>query len=258
MTSSSVEQLTREDILRAASGFQPSRRLQKWIVIVEGRALPARPLVLTAAGVAPNDPTNSHMAVAKLKALGFETRYDENGAMGAKDQNDLWLASNAERTVWVKARYFDASALVKLVLNEPHSEAVRAFARANTNLYTNSLCFGEAFGVLKTKWMKRRLTIDAYYAGVRTLTRDVRNKIQFDELDWLVPSTQHEIDRLGRKHHLDLSDALQLVTILKGRFSHMGPNSKSVLITADNALAKAAAKEGIRLWNCNGPRPSDV
>jgi hypothetical protein len=33
------------------------------------------PLVLEAAGVAPNDPTNSHQAVAKLKSLGFETRY---------------------------------------------------------------------------------------------------------------------------------------------------------------------------------------
>ena len=48
----------------------------KWTVIVEGRELPARPIVLTAAGVAPNDPTNSHMAIAKLKALGFDTRYE--------------------------------------------------------------------------------------------------------------------------------------------------------------------------------------
>jgi hypothetical protein len=30
---------------------------------------------LEAAGVAPNDPTNSHQAVAKLKSIGFETRY---------------------------------------------------------------------------------------------------------------------------------------------------------------------------------------
>jgi len=39
------------------------------------RELPARPLVLEAAGVPPNDPTNSHQAVEILRRLGFETRY---------------------------------------------------------------------------------------------------------------------------------------------------------------------------------------
>jgi hypothetical protein len=33
------------------------------------------PLVLDAAGVPPNDPTNSHQAIAILENLGFETRY---------------------------------------------------------------------------------------------------------------------------------------------------------------------------------------
>jgi len=47
----------------------------KWTVIVGDRELPARPLVLEAAGVPPNDPTNSHQAVEILRRLGFETRY---------------------------------------------------------------------------------------------------------------------------------------------------------------------------------------
>jgi hypothetical protein len=50
--------------------------MTKWTTIVEGKELPARPLVLHAAGVAPNDATNSHQAVAVLKDLGFETRYE--------------------------------------------------------------------------------------------------------------------------------------------------------------------------------------
>jgi hypothetical protein len=49
--------------------------MPKWTVIVGGRELPARPLVLEAAGVPPNDPTNSHQAIAILEGLGFETRY---------------------------------------------------------------------------------------------------------------------------------------------------------------------------------------
>jgi hypothetical protein len=49
--------------------------MPKWSVIVEGRELPARPLILEAAGVPPNDPTNSHQAVAILKERGFDVRY---------------------------------------------------------------------------------------------------------------------------------------------------------------------------------------
>lgn len=75
MPSSRVAALNREDIAAAAKTFRSSRRMTKWSVIIEGRELPARPLVLEAAGVPPNDPTNSHQAVALLKERGFEVRY---------------------------------------------------------------------------------------------------------------------------------------------------------------------------------------
>ena len=75
MPSMPVHELTKNDIIRAASSFQWRRKMPKWTVVVERRELPARPLVLSAAGVPPNDPTNSHQAVSKLKALGFDTRY---------------------------------------------------------------------------------------------------------------------------------------------------------------------------------------
>lgn len=71
----SPRELTRADILTTAGRFRWFRKLPKWTVIVEDRELPARPLVLEAAGVPPNDPTNSHQAIAILKNLGFETRY---------------------------------------------------------------------------------------------------------------------------------------------------------------------------------------
>ncbi len=44
--------------------------------MVNNRELPARLFVLQAADVPPNDPTNSHQAIAKLKSLGFEVRYE--------------------------------------------------------------------------------------------------------------------------------------------------------------------------------------
>lgn len=76
MASQKVAALTKEDIVRTARSFKWNRQLPKWTVIVGARELPVRPLILEAAGVAPNDPTNSHQAVAKLKSLGFDTRYE--------------------------------------------------------------------------------------------------------------------------------------------------------------------------------------
>ena len=78
MPSSRIADLTREDITNAARTFRFGRQLPKWTVIVEGQELPARPLVLRAAGAFPNDPTNSHQAIAILQGHGFEVRYRGN------------------------------------------------------------------------------------------------------------------------------------------------------------------------------------
>jgi hypothetical protein len=76
MASPKVSGLTRADIIATAKAFSWSRQMPKWTVLVEGKEFPARPLVLNAAGVPPNDSTNSHQAVAILKERGFETRYE--------------------------------------------------------------------------------------------------------------------------------------------------------------------------------------
>ncbi len=75
MASEKVSVLTRQDIARTAKSFRWKRQMPKWTVMVDGRELPARPLVLLAAGVPPNDPTNSHQAVAILQDRGFDVRY---------------------------------------------------------------------------------------------------------------------------------------------------------------------------------------
>jgi hypothetical protein len=71
----SPKELTRTEVLDSARTFRWTKYMPKCRVVVNGRELPARPLVLQAAGVAPNDTTNSHQAVAILEGLGFETRY---------------------------------------------------------------------------------------------------------------------------------------------------------------------------------------
>lgn len=87
MPSAKVSVLTREDILATANTFAWNRQLPKWTVIVDGKELPARPLVLSAAGVPPNDPTNSHQAVAILTERGFDVRYQ--GKTMRSEEQDL-------------------------------------------------------------------------------------------------------------------------------------------------------------------------
>src|SRR5258708_38745596 len=85
----SPKEVTRAEIVRAANNFRWTRRGAKWTVIVGGQELPARPLVLEAAGVAPNDPTNSHQAVGILRRLGVETRYTrEQAETEAKERGE--------------------------------------------------------------------------------------------------------------------------------------------------------------------------
>jgi hypothetical protein len=85
MPSIRVAALTREDITAAARRLRASRPA-KWTVIVEGRELPARPLILEAAGVPPNDPTNSHQAVKILEDWGFDVRYEGKATPGKGKQ----------------------------------------------------------------------------------------------------------------------------------------------------------------------------
>lgn len=89
VASAKVSELTKQEIAAAAKSFRWNRRMPKWTVIVDGRELPARPLVLGAAGVPPNDPTNSHQAVAILQDRGFVVRYE--GTIVHRESSDQAL-----------------------------------------------------------------------------------------------------------------------------------------------------------------------
>ena len=159
---------------------------------------------------------------------------------------------------WAKHRYLDASALVKVVIDEGDHEPVRSFFIANTNLGATSLCVMEALGVLKAKWTYSRITEDTYFKASRQLVQYASGKkIEVEDIGLFSFQGLDAVQARAKKHGLDLSDALQLETILRGKYAHLGPNSASVLITADAGLASAAAAEGVRVWNCiKDPQPT--
>jgi len=120
----SPRELTRAEIVRAANNFRWTRKGAKWTVIVGERELPARPLVLEAAGVPPNDPTNSHQAVEILRRLGFETRY-------LKERGDLEIEQREEPSEK------ESGSLLELVLAITKEVPEREWERVPADLSKN-------------------------------------------------------------------------------------------------------------------------
>jgi len=162
----------------------------------------------------------------------------------------------------VKMHYLDASALIKLFVKEDDCDKIREFFLSNVNFCTTSLCLAEALSRIKGMWTKgksgqTKLTMDEYLSSTRGLLGATHSlikphgKIEIDEKVLTDLSTHSIVEQLARDNKLDLSDALQLYTIKQGKYSHMGPESASVLITADKKLAAAARRMDIRVWNCS-------
>src|SRR5206468_827485 len=102
------------------------------------------------------------------------------------------------------------------------------------------------------------LTTDAYLDAVYRLTVAASGKeIELQDYGLMDPFVQKDVKRIIKTHNIDVSDALQLLTLLKGEHSVLVRGSASVLITADKGLATAAKAEGVRVWNCAAePAPS--
>jgi predicted nucleic acid-binding protein len=155
----------------------------------------------------------------------------------------------------IKVHYFDASALVKLVADDSDEEqgrdTLRDYHRQHAHPgYTTSFCVAEAFGVLKRKFLQKKISEVQYLKFVKDLIRVVGNTFQLDELEILLPLVSSEFERLVTNYKIDFVDCLQIATIKHGKYRIFDGPSKSILITADRELAKAARAEGARVWEC--------
>ncbi len=166
---------------------------------------------------------------------------------------------------WCKASYFDASALVKLVVDdlseEQGREAVRKYYWSHTaSVYATPYCVAETFSVFKRKFLRGQITKEQYIKYIQTFTgRFLGTNLRQDQMSVLSPVVFAETERLVNEHGIDFVDCLQIVTIMHGEFSKLGPNSKSILVTADAELAKAARAENARVWECRTePAPDAV
>jgi len=165
-----------------------------------------------------------------------------------------------ERTT-VKAHYLDASAIVKLVADDPDDEpgrkTIREYYQKHTNFLTTSHCLSEALSIFKVKLFYRKvIPQDQYLKYVKTFVETVvGGKLEIDEIPILSPKLLNEAETLFERYNVDFIDCVQILTILHGRYSLLCADSKSILITADRDLAKAARAEGARVWDCTSEHP---
>jgi predicted nucleic acid-binding protein len=147
--------------------------------------------------------------------------------------------------------YLDSSAILKLIIDEPGSDKLFSFLRKPHNLKTTAICFAEALGRLKKKYFDkdRRKYLDTVYVllayfreNIKIDTTNLHDRGAFDEVERIVD----EYGKIGIK--VDVSDAFQIY-ILKNELNH-SIGKDTILITADEGLAKAARLEGLEVWDC--------
>jgi predicted nucleic acid-binding protein len=170
---------------------------------------------------------------------------------------------------WIKTCYYDASALVKLLVTEEGSDILRKYQGEHyfSHFYTTSLCFAETFGILKTKRIRSEITEEQYLTasdGLRSFISCGRIQISdvsiadveiFYEAEKLVRKYPPENDsKNSRKKSIDISDAFQIVALKQDYLSKF-PETYPLLITADAELAKAARGENLVVWDCMNEKP---
>jgi predicted nucleic acid-binding protein len=156
----------------------------------------------------------------------------------------------------VHDNWFDASVLIKRYVNEEKSELVRTYWNDHANKLTTSICLYEMLRLLKIKrnnlhntdYMSATLDLCSWFAEVVSKNSP--------EPNFLSAKVFFEAHQIGEKHGLDLSDALQLLSMKAGFGAVAYGQSKLLLVTADKKLAKAARAENLRVWDVlKQPRP---
>ena len=167
------------------------------------------------------------------------------------DAHEQDRCHTAIRSDFARAAFFDASALVKLYVSEVGSEAVQAFFNSEATKYTTSFCFYEALSILKSKWKNQGLlTQDQYLeACIRLAAWYGFNQRWIKNPDLTDAEVLFEARDLAKAHALDMSDALQLLTVRDGYFSSFVSGSRTIFVTADRELASVAGLIGLRVWN---------
>jgi predicted nucleic acid-binding protein len=154
----------------------------------------------------------------------------------------------------IRIHYLDASAIVKLFVEEEGSAALRTYFESEAHFYATSLSFAEALGVLKVKhFYRKEITDEEYLAACDELVAYAGDDtIKIEDVAIRDTTVFLEVEALVRTYNrsIDVSDAFQIVSVKRNYFSRFENDSKPMFITGDKDLAVAVRQEGLRVWDC--------
>lgn len=152
----------------------------------------------------------------------------------------------------VRANCFDASALVKVWVDEQNCGPARHYFNTQSpTKYTTPFCYFETLSALKLKWLRKEITRDVYLNASFSLTVWFQaNAKKVRDIDFTDPMVFQRAKEIVERYEIDLSDAFQILSVKEGFFSPLVNDSKTLLVTADEKLAKAAEAEGLKVWYC--------
>ncbi len=146
--------------------------------------------------------------------------------------------------------YLDASALIKLVVDEPGSKSIHNYYNSTPNACITLISFIESLGVLKRKWKGQWDKPDYHKAVEDLLIMIYGGKPEVDNMTLADPATFKNVSKMAKQYNLDFADALQLFAILKGKYSQFNLGSQTRFVSADKGLVKAARDQGVLTWLC--------
>jgi predicted nucleic acid-binding protein len=148
-----------------------------------------------------------------------------------------------------RAVCLDASVLVKLRLDEPHSNKVREWCEKEPGAYTTPFCFYEALNIFKSKWKHQgKISREEYLSACNSLVAwfggiSRRGFVKDSEL--ITPAAFTWVREVVSTTGLDFSDAYQLYSVKHGYFSVLANDSRTVLATTDAELARVSRTFGL-------------
>lgn len=154
---------------------------------------------------------------------------------------------------WSVPHYIDASVAVKLVVAEGGSDRLRHYFINNWSyhFHITEFAFYETLSVLKRKLLKNEIDMKEYHRAIADLTAYQEDELLYIDTEFRLDNfkVMLGVRELVNKYSLDYSDALQIYTVIKGKYNATCYECKTVFITADSKLAEAAGHEGMRVWN---------
>ncbi len=159
----------------------------------------------------------------------------------------------------LKFYFFDTSAIIKMVLDEPGSEKVNnILSSMDSQVFTSWILLSEALGVLKRKFLDKELCVHDYQNLVKKLFRFIEDRslrpvdIVVENEEAILQTNTFDIVQLSKKYpHLDAADVAQFAAIQNSFLKWFKVKNGIKLVTADKKLAQAAKSEKIDVYKVN-------